>query len=1259
MDSKKTKSDLIAENEALKAELERLRTAERKCQLTMEALRDSETRYQMFVKSANDAIFFADAETGDILGVNKKAEELTGLPAEKLIGMHQTDLHPPDQREAYRKIFQEHVAEGGFMRQVLVRRGDGVDVPVEISASVQFVGGRRLVQGIFRDISKRKNAEDELRENRELLLKIIDLNPHRMYAKDKNGNFIFVNKAMAQAHGVSPKEMVGKNQRDFMGRDVELDHFLSDDQEVINTGEEKFVNEEFLTNADGDQRILRTAKIPFQIPGGGGPAVMGTSIDVTDSRRSNTILTLQRDVAVALSASSNVIESLDLLLNHLLRLEGLDSGGAYMLDQQSKELRLVAHKGLTPEFIKRAKRFGEETPQFQLVMKGEPVFASHKEVVEKAHCVADANNLEQLRAVAILPIKNETGDVLACLNVASHVNDMIPRQCRDMLESVAVQVGGIIARNRAVAALREKEEYERVFRKEITQLQRLTYELAATDSLDQLCGLAVKRGRELLGFDRLGIWFVTNDDDVVAGSYGIDEKGRLRDEKGLKLHVLPNTVMGMASREENLAFEEKTSLRNAKGEVVGEGSQAVIPLRDIENVIGYMAMDNLTRGEAMSKQDLLLFELFAATISHLLSIKSGDENLRQSERKYRDLILKMTNAFALHEVIRDAEGRPVDFRFVEINPAFEEIMNVDAKDVIGKKASELLPTAPAEILKDMAEIAITGDPKQYDLYYDVLDKHFAGIAYQPEPGCFAFIFQDVTKRRKDELQLRLLATAIEQAAEAIVIADTNGRVKYANPAQGKLTGDDKGDVGESLLFPEKSVDPRTRREAWATLEEGQVWSGHLSTRRQDGTVHEEEAVVTPIKDGNGEIINFVAVKRDVSDLMRLEDQLRQAQKMESIGRLAGGVAHDLNNLLVPMVGYADLALVNLPEDSATREDIQKIRDSVERVRTLSQQLLAFSSKQVLNMAPINLNDVIRGFEGMLKLTIREDIQLRLDLDPDLGFINADVSQIEQIIMNLMVNARDAMPKGGVVKLKTTNRNVNNEFVATATPIQPGQYATLVVSDTGEGMDDKAQTRVFEPFYTTKGENDERGGTGLGLSTVHGIVKQHWGHIKVESRLDEGTTFTLYFPIIDEDAAVVPDENVLEESDGESLKGSETVLVVEDEDMVLNLVANVLRMQGYEVLTAHGGEEALELLANAATSVDLLLTDVVMPNMNGKDLYENLATSNARLKVVFMSGYTNDMVGHHGINDPGMAFIQKPFAVDEIARMVRRVLDQPL
>jgi PAS domain S-box-containing protein len=498
---------------------------------------------------------------------------------------------------------------------------------------------------------------------------------------------------------------------------------------------------------------------------------------------------------------------------------------------------------------------------------------------------------------------------------------------------------------------------------------------------------------------------------------------------------------------------------------------------------------------------------------------------------------------------------------------------------------------------------------------------------------------------------RRLSTAIEQAAESVIITDAQGAILYVNPAFERITGYSRGEaIGQNLDFlKSETQDATSYEELWATVRAGKVWQGRFVSRRRDGTLFTEEATISPVRNQDRVVTNYVALKRDVTRELYLEEQYRQAQKMEAIGQLTAGIAHDFNNLLTAINGFATLVQSEFSSDDPAQELIDKVLASGRRAADLVRQLLAFSRRQIIAPQVLNLNDVVADMDKLLRRIIGEHIELRSVLAPDLVPVKADPAQLEQIIVNLAVNARDAMTDGGKLTIETANVALDEDYTASHVDVQPGDYVLLAISDTGFGISEAAKPHIFEPFFTTK----ERGkGTGLGLATVYGIVKQSGGNIWFYSEEGVGTTFKVYLPQATEAAS----EWRKPMTERQIPTGHETVLLVEDDDDVRDLARLVLKGQGYTVLEACDGQQAAQISALHGGPIHLLLTDVVMPGTNGNAVASQMSQAHPDMKTLFMSGYPDEAIAHHGVLEPEVAFLQKPFRPADLARKVRTVLD---
>ena len=511
--------------------------------------------------------------------------------------------------------------------------------------------------------------------------------------------------------------------------------------------------------------------------------------------------------------------------------------------------------------------------------------------------------------------------------------------------------------------------------------------------------------------------------------------------------------------------------------------------------------------------------------------------------------------------------------------------------------------------------------------------------------------RNITDRRRAEAELRLQGAALNAAANAIVITERDGRIVWANSAFTALSGYSVEEaVGRNPrdLVKSGAHDQAFYRSLWDTILAGKVWRGEMTNRRKDGSHYPEELTITPVPNAHGEITHFIAVKTDLTEENRLKAQFLQSQKMEGVGQLAGGIAHDFNNLLTVINGAAAFAATDLKEDNPLQEDLRMIQQAGEQAAALTRQLLAFSRRQIMTLEVVDLNALVANLQSMLQRLIGEDIELVVVPAQGLGSVRADRAQVEQVVLNLAINARDAMPRGGTLTIETRDVELDEAHAARHATVEPGPHVMLTVSDTGVGMDETTRLRIFEPFFTTK----EMGrGTGLGLSTVYGIVKQSRGSIWVYSEPGKGTSFKVYFPRIE--AAARKDWPARSPA---PVRGTGTILVVEDDAAILRLAHRILGAAGYTVLTARNGGEALLLLERHVGPVDLMLTDVVMPEMGGPELAERLARSHPEMKVLFSSGYTDDTVLRHGVLASTAHFIAKPYSPAGLTHRVREVLE---
>jgi two-component system, cell cycle sensor histidine kinase and response regulator CckA len=709
-------------------------------------------------------------------------------------------------------------------------------------------------------------------------------------------------------------------------------------------------------------------------------------------------------------------------------------------------------------------------------------------------------------------------------------------------------------------------------------------------------------------------------------------------------------LLGLTIRDITPVEDLDRSLRNMEDLWTREIQASTIEKRYVRKD-GSSVSANLTASVVLDGSGNPLY--FIGVIEDTTEERRQEEALRESEERFRVMFE--------HAAVGIAQ-LSLDGKWLMVNQRLCAILGYTQAELLEPTFQEITPAEDLDDSLAAREALLAGGRETFTVEKRYLRKDGSLVWTRVsvslvrdssgDPESFLSVIEDISERRQAEQTLLRLATAVEQAAETIVITDTDGAIQYANPAFERTSGYSRDEIigQNSRVLKSGKQGPSFYGDLWETIKRGEVWTGHFTNRKKDGSLYEEEATISPVRGASGNVVNFVAVKRDVTKEVVLENQLIQAQKMEAVGQLAGGVAHDFNNLLTAVIGYSQLVLRRLGDRDPMRADIAEIEKAGLRASELTGQLLAFSRKQVFQPKNLALNALVTDLQRMLRRLIPEDIDLVAVLDLELGTVKADPVQLQQVIMNLIVNARDAMPQGGKITIETANVYLGSDYAAQHLEVLPGAYCSLAISDNGCGMDEETKSHIFEPFFTTK----EIGrGTGLGLSTVYGIVKQSGGFISVYSEPGLGTTFNTYLPRIVE---LTEDEDRRQTQFSLPL-GDETLLLVEDEAAVRELAARVLRDHGYTVLEASDPLRALNAIAgHSPDEVQLLVTDVVMPHMSGRDLAERLAPLRPKMRVLYVSGYTEGAIVHQGVLDEGTPFLQKPFTPEALVRKVREVLD---
>ncbi len=757
----------------------------------------------------------------------------------------------------------------------------------------------------------------------------------------------------------------------------------------------------------------------------------------------------------------------------------------------------------------------------------------------------------------------------------------------------------------------------------------------------------------------------------------IQENLRESEEKFSKVFRYAPVIMTLTTMNDGMCLDVNDKFCDLSGftreEVIGKRAVELgwFSQEDRDQLIERLSVDGHVSGVEMKQlskdKGQFIFIYYGQLISIsgrsvLLSIvydvtelRKAQELLQRNEEKYLNLF---QDAPLMYVITRNEQDVPF---IVDCNKLFLHSVGFSREEVIGKPLADFYsPKSRAQLLegggyaRSLAGEFIMGE-RQLVTRDGGLIQTF--LYTKPETDYSGHVtgtramFVDITAVRKaEEAQIRL-ATAIEQSIESVMITDRNGKIQYINPAFEDISGYRKEEViGRSTRFLKSDRHNSSYYKGpLAAIRNGNPWKGRLVSQRKDGRIFYEDVAISPVRDFSGEIVNFVDVGHDVTENVELQMQLLQAQKMEAIGTLAGGIAHDFNNLLQAVLGYSEFMLQRKKEGEPDYVDLQRIYQAGKRGADLVKSLLTFSRKVETKYVPVNLNQEITQVQDLLSRTIPKTIKIDLHLSGDLESIQADSSQIGQVLMNLGVNAKDAMPDGGTLTIETANIRLDEEYCSAHLEAKPGDYVLLAVSDTGQGMDKETLSHIFEPFYTTK----ERGkGTGLGLATVYGIVKKHDGHIICYSEPEHGTTFTIYFPSIqmEKDSDTPTDETPIP-------GGTETVLLVDNEEDLRALGTTLLKRFGYKVIMAGNGKEALEIYRMKKDRISLVLLDLMMPEMDGRQCLTEILRIDPNAKVLIASGYSESGQANVAMAGGAKGFVQKPYNMRQLLNTVREILDK--
>jgi|CXWL01.1.fsa_nt_gi PAS domain S-box-containing protein len=1267
-----------------------------------ESLGKSEAYNRAIVESSLNCLVLIDHE-GRINEFNPSAERTFGYTRAEALGQEIDELIiPPAFREDHRRGLERYLATGegpvvGKRLEMTAIRKNGEEFSIELT--IARIAGIEppMFTGSIRDITDRKIAETAMRANEERLQNIFDGMSVFVGVISTDGRLNEVNQSAAAVGGLPREALIGMYLvdtpwfADSPGSKKQLLHML----QIAAGG--TVVREEMVIHAANSGQITTDVTFsPLTDEAGRVTQIIASGVDVTERKRAEEALAASerkhRDIftlapvgiyqcrrdGTLITANNALAETLG--YSSVEELLAVNIADFYLLTGQREELICKYENSgsaidselqwkrkdgspiwiqLTSQAIKGA---GGETGYFE----GFVLDITERKKAE-AYLHESEDRYRQLFDRNLAGVYRSTldGRALECndafVNMYGYASkqEMLARPASDFYPSPA-------HREQHLAELHEKRE---LTNSEIEQRRK--------DGSVMWCIENVALTREADGTETIHGTII----DITERKMADEELRRSREQLA---GVIGSAMDAIISIDEdhriflfNTAAEKMFLISSA--EAIGMPLERLIPERfrlgHTDHVKHFGRSSVASR--AMGKPGMN--ELFGLRANgEEFPIETSISRAQNGERQVFTVILrditdrKQAEAEA-HWRLDVLESSLNEIYIFDADTLLFDYVNECARINLGYSMDVMRRMTPLDLKPDFTErtfsefIAPLRLHEKPKIIFETVHRRADGSIYPVEihlqlvdrsgKSVFLAVINDITDRRRAEEALRESNEKFRQLADNITdvfwIRSLDLRkLYYISPAYEQIFG---RSVESIYADPDKWVDfihPEDREQLSRSFAElTEIGSGlDLEYRivRPDGEIRWVRARGFPVRDASNTLIRYAGILTDITERKELEEQFQQSQKMEAVGQLAGGVAHDFNNLLTAITGYSELALRRLGAADPLRQNIEEIKNAGDRAAALTSQLLAFSRKQVLNPRVHNLNSVIWSIERMLRRIIRESIELRTFLDPDLGNIKADPGQMEQVVMNLVVNARDAMPGGGMLTIETQNCYLEDELASPHVTAQPGKYVKMIVSDSGEGMDEITARRIFEPFFTTKATGK---GTGLGLSTVHGIIKQSGGNITVRSRIGVGTTFEVILPRVDE----IEEKPKWIGDSHEDLSGTETILLVEDEEAVRNLARDILVNHGYNVLEAASGAAALSICDTYSEPIHILLTDVVMPRMSGTELKDQFVKLRPDAKVLLMSGYTDDLTVQTGNSGSETAFLEKPFTPDRLARKVREVL----
>ena len=1212
----------------------------------------SEERLRLAWETSPDFFSISRLRDAMLVDVNKGFTEVTGYSREEAIGKSALDLNlwvnAPE-----RKQLVHVVGEYGRARdfETKFRRKDGEIRTVSISVGLMDLDGEPHLLGIVKDIEESKRAQEALAKSEKLFRKYFELGLVGMALTSPEKGWVYVNDRICEMLGYTRDELVQTTWSALTHPDdlepelVQFNRMLAGQIEGYST----------------DKRFVRK-----------GGAVIHTTLHLTCMRHADgtveNVIAHLYDISDRKRAEESLqryTQELETSVQQLKSAEESLSAGERLLRQV---IDLVPHfifaKDIQGRFILANNAVAEAygTTVEALIGKTDGEYAKSDE--EVLHFRSD--DLEVItsglpKAIAEEQITDAKGRIRWLSTMK------IPFAFSEAREPSVLGVSVDITERR-----KAEENLEEALRRSRLQLETVSEiavssALVAGDTLT-LAREITERGASALGVERVGVWLFSDDGETLM-CIDLYEFSPSRHSSGIALNKeeFKNELDALETTRYVDAHDALSDPRTA-GYVdtylkpLHITSMLDVAIRRGRESRGVICFEHVDKTHLWQPDEIAfacqMADQFAIAL-HNHDRMAAEQAIRESELQYRllaenisDVIWTMTT----------------DLKLTYVSSSVERLFGWTPNEMLAFEPSDYL--APGSLDRALnafeKEISVDGTPgvdpnrvvtvelEQFrsdgSTFWTEVSSRFL---YDDSGGLVGVIgaTRDITDRKRSEEELHRLFAAVEQAGETIMITELDGKVLYVNPAFEKTTGYPVEEVlGRTPEILNSGKHNRAfYEELWSTITRGEIWRGRFTNRKRDGSLFEETATISPIKDQSGQPVYYVMVGRDVTSEILLQKQLHQAQKMEAIGTLAGGIAHDFNNLLQAILGYSDLLLMGNEMGDKDRKKVQVIHQAARDGADLVSRILTFSRKADSKVRPVDLNEEIRKAQTLLRRTIPRMIDIKVVLADNLSITDADPAQIEQILLNLAVNAHHAMPDGGRLLIETDNVELADEYLLTHLGAQPGSYVLLTVSDTGKGIEQGTVDRIFEPFFTTKTNGE---GTGLGLSMVHGIVAQHGGYIKCYSEPGRGTSFRIYFPVSATES--VPDPTLTQELPS---LGTETVLLVDDDERIREMGRQMIETGGYKVITACNGEEALEIYRDLREEISLVILDLIMPGIGGNRCLKELIRIDPDVRVLIASGYSSNGISDKEKQAGAKGFISKPYEAKKILGAVRKVLDE--